>query len=84
MVADKKTIDLGLPITIEAIASGNQSVKIMHNSRVIADVKSGASVEVDSKLIGQGQAKLYGVIQVSGKEISSVPVSINILPGSDE
>ena len=84
LVADKKNIDLGLPITIEAIASGNQSVKIMHNSRVIADVKSGASVEVDSKLIGQGQAKLYGVIQVSGKEISSVPVSINILPGSDE
>ena len=84
LVADKKPIDLGLPITIEAVASGNQSVKIMHNSRVIANVKSGASVEIDSKLIGQGHAKLYGVIQVSGKEISSVPVSIDILPGSDE
>ena len=84
LVSNKKTIKLGMPITIEAIASGNQVVKIIHNSRVVANIKSGSSGEIDSKLLGQGHSKLCGIIQVNGKEVSSVPISINILSSSNE
>lgn len=84
LVSNNKAIELGMPITIEAIASGHQAVKIMHNSRVVANIKSGSSGEIDSKLLGQGHSKLYGIIQVNGKEVSSVPVSINILSSSNE
>ena len=84
LVSNNKTIKLGMPITIEAIASGNQVVKIIHNSRVVANIKSGSSGEIDSKLLGQGHSKLCGIIQVNGKEVSSVPVSINILSSSNE
>lgn len=84
LVSNNKTIKLGMPITIEAIASGNHAVKIIHNSRVVASIKSGSSGEIDSKLLGQGHSKLCGIIQVNGKEVSSVPVSINILSSSNE
>ena len=84
LVSNNKTIKLGMPITIEAIASGNQVVKIIHNSRVVANIKSGSSGEIDSKLLGQGHSKLCGIIQVNGKEVSSVPISINILSSSNE
>jgi hypothetical protein len=84
LVLNKKTTNLGQPITIEAIASDNQTVKILHNSRVVANIKSGSSGEIDSSLLGQGHSKLYGVIQVNGKAIASVPMSIHVLPHSDE
>ena len=84
LVLSKKTTILGQPITIKAVASDNQTVKILHNSRVVTNIKSGSSGEIDSRLLGQGHSKLYGVIQVNGKAIASVPMSIHVLPHSDE
>lgn len=80
LVLNQKTTNLGQPISIEAIASNKQTVKILHNSRVVANIKSGSSGEIDSKTLGQGRSNLYGVIQVNGKSITSVPVAVDVLP----